>query len=224
MNSLSVSKKFIASVAHRYWQPAWSEAENLRIYGRDAHIEGIGSNMEVECVLAGDENLHESFLLAPSAEIKSLIDHRCFFDSGHALADRASTLEVITIYLAQHLFAIVPKHGQWQQLRVRESAYLQCFCGADGSFGLRLKVLNLTLTVEGAIDAKSGLLISRDACEKAVRAVFFTHQAEHDLERWGSGLFSDLKAHLPLLTELQVDLPRQECLILSETRTIPKNQ
>lgn len=214
---VTLTKTFSASLAHRYWHPAWSEAENAKIFLKDAYPEGLGANLDISFSASG---LSLESELAPAlAKLKSSVDHKCLFEPCHPLASGPSTLEKITEYLAEILKTVALSEGHWSALEVRESSSLSCIWSARSqSFALRVKCFNLVLTLSGPIDAASGLIISRGVAEQVVRRVFFAtgDKAESDLNKWGSGLFTALCSELSLLTELRIDLPRQEYLIFSK--------
>jgi len=214
LNSALLTQKFSASVAHRYWLLGRSAAENHRIYGSDASVEGIGSNLDVECTVAGV--MDESLLQAPCLNIKNRVDHRCLFEPGHELVNSPSTLEIITDWLAHQLFAWPLSEGTWHSIRVHESPELSCLQMKDGERELEFKALNLTLTLKAKLDSESGLMISRDRLRQSVRSVFldFGARQNEDLEQWGRALFAAFKAQFPELHRLRVDLARQEFLIL----------
>jgi hypothetical protein len=205
---LALSKNFVASVAHRYWNPDWTPERNRQIYGRDAHIQGLGANLDVRVTAIGGEELSEDRITSALAVLKTSIDHQCLFEQNQA----ASTLERITQNLGQLL---LQQAGSWSEIEVWESGGLACRWDLAQKFSLKIKILNLVLTLTGPVDDETGLIVPREITEAAVKRVFFAtgDRVEPDLNRWGSGLFAALQRELPLLSELRIDLPRQEYLI-----------
>jgi hypothetical protein len=209
------SKTFSASVAHRYWHPGWPETENRETFGADAYPEGLGANLDV--VVTAKNISSESELEPALIQLKSAIDHQCLFEGEHSLSRGPSSLERITEFLVENLKTLSLSHGEWAALEVKESSRLSCYWRAPSEFSLRVRCFNLILTLTGPVDSDSGLILPHGAADQAVRRVFFAtgNKVEHDLNKWGSGLFTALASELPLLTKLRIDLPRQEYLIFN---------
>ncbi len=218
-HTLTHSQQFSASVAHRYWREDWTEIENRRVYQKDASPEGLGSNLVVECALRGTSEYAVPRLQQVCLELKKLVDHQCLF-RNHSLATGPSTLERITEYLATECFSRLSPgdEGEWESVRVRENRHLSCVYKFGGLQMLEIQVLNLTLRLVGRMMQESGLLFERAPVQQIVRQAFFTYglKSDNDLERWGQGLYDDLRAALPQLHELRIDLPSHEFLILKE--------
>jgi 6-pyruvoyltetrahydropterin/6-carboxytetrahydropterin synthase len=49
-----LTRKADFSAAHFYWNPAWSEAENFRVFGKCANRLGHGHNYTLEVTVAGE--------------------------------------------------------------------------------------------------------------------------------------------------------------------------
>lgn len=193
---VEVSQSVYVSAAHRYWNSQWSHEKNVQIYGASASPEGVGSNLRLE--FSGPE----SELL----RLKQLIDHRCLFTDIPEFADRPSTLEKITEYLA----ARVPAGAG---LRVYENDHLSCTC-RGGEITVSLKVMNLTVTVRAPIDAESGLAMDRALVTQEVKKAF-AESAEGDPYPWSQQLFSRLKSQIENLHSLRIDLNRHEYILIN---------
>src|SRR5579872_3523677 len=104
---IRISNSIYASLAQRYWNPAWTPERNHQVYGREASAEGVGANLRIQLETAADEEGLQRHL----DQLKRLVDHGSF----------PSTLEKLTVYLAEQLPA-----GVWTALTLWETAHLGC--------------------------------------------------------------------------------------------------
>jgi 6-pyruvoyltetrahydropterin/6-carboxytetrahydropterin synthase len=88
---LFLTRKADFSAAHFYYNPAWSEAENLRVFGKCANRQGHGHNYTLEVTVAGQVDPVTGFVV----DLKQLKD----------ILER----EVISIYDHRHLNHEVPE-------------------------------------------------------------------------------------------------------------------
>ena len=86
-----LTRKAEFSAAHFYWNPAWSEAENQRVFGKCANRQGHGHNYTLEVTLAGEPDPVSGFVV----DLKQLKD----------ILER----EVLSVYDHRHLNREVPE-------------------------------------------------------------------------------------------------------------------
>lgn len=203
-----ITKSVYASVAHRYWNSQWSEAENQKIYGRDASREGIGSNLQL--ILSAVEG-HEAGLSATLAELKGKVDHQCLFAKDNAFEAFPSTLENIAMWLAGEA------DGEWHWLTLWETERLGCRVQrASDLVTMIFKRSNLTLEIAAPINNKTGIAVVRTAVDLALEAVLvkLNNDNDQDLSRWSEKLFSTLADCLNGLNRVRIDLGSHESLVV----------
>jgi len=78
-----LTRKAEFSAAHFYWNPAWSEAENQRVFGKCANRQGHGHNYTLEVTVAGEPDPVSGFVVdlkqlkdILEREVLSVYDHR----------------------------------------------------------------------------------------------------------------------------------------------------
>jgi 6-pyruvoyltetrahydropterin/6-carboxytetrahydropterin synthase len=78
-----LTRKAEFSASHYYWNPAWSEEENMRVFGKCANRNGHGHNYTLEVTVAGDVDADTGFVVDLKAlkeilerEVVSVYDHR----------------------------------------------------------------------------------------------------------------------------------------------------
>ena len=71
------------SAAHFYWNPAWSEEENERVFGKCANRQGHGHNYTLEVTVEGEVDAVSGFVVdlkelkeILEREVVSVYDHR----------------------------------------------------------------------------------------------------------------------------------------------------
>jgi len=213
------SQTIFVSVAHRYWNPRWSEAHNREVYGRNASHEGVGSNLALTLTVETDST-NELSLESPLQMLKNLCDHRCFFSDIPEFADRPSTLETISLFLGEKLFTYpMPNGARAKRLKVAENDSLSCTVYAANALKevcISEKHLNLLCTVQLPVDPESGLTLARGVMWQAVREVApqFS-EPDPDVSRWGQALFAALEIKVKALRELEIDLGSQQSLRIS---------
>lgn len=194
------------SLAHRYWNGLWSHEQNRRIYGDSASEEGVGSNLRVDIGLLA--TCREPLTNALT-KIKAVTDHRCLFEDVPRFQKVPSTLERITQYLAEHVFAQSLEDGQWLWLDVHENGGLVCRARPHlQSMELTIKVRNLSLQIKGLVQEPSGLLIERSAASRAVDCEFLKVRdiKNSDESAWAHTLFENLQIKVKGLSGMAVDL------------------
>ena len=86
-----LTRKADFSAAHFYWNPAWSEEENKRVFGKCANRQGHGHNYTLEVTVAGRIDPVSGFVV----DLKQLKD----------IIER----EVVSVYDHRHLNHEVPE-------------------------------------------------------------------------------------------------------------------
>jgi 6-pyruvoyltetrahydropterin/6-carboxytetrahydropterin synthase len=86
-----LTRKADFSAAHFYWNPAWSEDENRRVFGKCANRQGHGHNYTLEVTVAGEVDPVSGFVV----DLKMLKD----------IIER----DVINVYDHRHLNHEVPE-------------------------------------------------------------------------------------------------------------------
>ena len=86
-----LTRKAGFSAAHFYWNPAWSDAENERVFGKCANRQGHGHNYTLEVTVSGEVDPVTGFVV----DLKQLKD----------ILER----EVVSIYDHRHLNLEVPE-------------------------------------------------------------------------------------------------------------------
>ena len=78
-----LTRKAEFSSAHYYWNEAWTEAENRRVFGRCANRNGHGHNYTLEVTVAGEVDPVSGFVVdlkelkeILEREVVSVYDHR----------------------------------------------------------------------------------------------------------------------------------------------------
>lgn len=222
-DSIVVTRSAYASVAHRYWREDWSGEKNSAVYGRDASRQGLGSNLRLDLAVATEnDDLDDRFLSDALARLKARIDHRCLFLEGE-FGSQPSTLENITSGLAQNLLAEKPASGRWFALTVWETEHLSCrkilypeYGEQYSGYRMLFKRRNLSLLFKGDVERESGLAVPRAAVAEAVEQCLVKLNAFHagDLKEWGRRLGLELRASLPKLQGLKIDLGRHKALVV----------
>jgi 6-pyruvoyltetrahydropterin/6-carboxytetrahydropterin synthase len=93
-----LTRKADFSSAHFYWNPAWSEEENRRVFGKCANRQGHGHNYTLEVTVAGEIDAVSGFVV----DLKLLKD--------------ILEQEVVSVYDHRHLNHEVPEFAIWRRL------------------------------------------------------------------------------------------------------------
>jgi 6-pyruvoyltetrahydropterin/6-carboxytetrahydropterin synthase len=125
-----LTRKADFSAAHFYWNPAWSEAENVRVFGKCANREGHGHNYTLEVTVAGEIDPVTGFVVdlkqlkdIIEQEVISVYDHRHLNHEVPEFATTVPTTENIAIAIWQRLDGTVP-NAKLHRVRVYEMADL----------------------------------------------------------------------------------------------------
>ena len=86
-----LTRKVEFSSAHYYWVDAWTEAENMRVFGKCANRNGHGHNYTLEVTVAGEVDPVSGFVV-DLKELKAILER-----------------EVVAVYDHRHLNLEVPE-------------------------------------------------------------------------------------------------------------------
>ncbi|MGE0617155.1 MAG: 6-carboxytetrahydropterin synthase, partial [Bacteriovoracia bacterium] len=71
MPKVYITRRETFSAAHRLHNPAFSDAENVRVYGICNNLKGHGHNYELEVVIAGEVD-RETGMIMNLVELKQI--------------------------------------------------------------------------------------------------------------------------------------------------------
>ena len=122
-----LTRKADFSAAHFYWNEAWSEEENRRVFGKCANRQGHGHNYTLEVTVKGEVDLTSGFVVDLKAlkeimerEVVSVFDHRHLNFEVPEFAHAQPTTENIALAIWGRLDGKVPG-AVLHRVRVYES-------------------------------------------------------------------------------------------------------
>jgi 6-pyruvoyltetrahydropterin/6-carboxytetrahydropterin synthase len=125
---IELTRRATFSASHYYWNDAWSQEENERIFGRCARRNGHGHNYTLEVTVAGRPDPVTGFVVdlkwlkdVIENEVLSAFDHRHLNLEVPEFAEKKliPTTENIAIAAWKRLEAAVEKAGGARLSRVR---------------------------------------------------------------------------------------------------------
>lgn len=133
-----LTRKAEFSAAHFYFNPAWSEEENVRVFGKCANRQGHGHNYTLEVTVAGEPDPVSGFVVDLKAlkdiiqrEVLSVYDHRHLNYEVPEFASAVPTTENIAVAIWRRLDGKIP-NAKLHRVRVYEMADLFAdFYGED---------------------------------------------------------------------------------------------
>lgn len=112
---IAVTRREHFSSAHRLFNPAWSDAENDRVYGKCANAGGHGHNYMLDVTVAGEVDPATGYLIDLTvlkdiirSEAIDALDHRNLNTDVPFLAGVVPTAENIVIAIWKRLDARLP--------------------------------------------------------------------------------------------------------------------
>jgi len=118
-----LTRKADFSSAHFYWNDAWTEAENFRVFGKCANRQGHGHNYTLELTVKGAVDPKSGFVVdlkqlkdVMSREVLDALDHRFLNKEVPEFFTKIPTTENLAIAIWQRL---APKLNAAQLHRVR---------------------------------------------------------------------------------------------------------
>jgi 6-pyruvoyltetrahydropterin/6-carboxytetrahydropterin synthase len=105
-----LTRKVEFSSSHYYWNPAWTEEENRRVFGKCANRNGHGHNYTLEVTVAGEIDAKTGFVVdlkelkdVMEREVVSVYDHRHLNLEAPEFATTQPTTENIAIAIWKRL-------------------------------------------------------------------------------------------------------------------------
>ncbi len=121
-----LTRKAEFSSAHFYWNPAWSEEENVRVFGKCANRQGHGHNYTLEVTVAGEIEPVSGFVIdlkllkeIMEREVVSVYDHRHLNFEVPEFAEMIPTTENIALAIWRRLEGKI-ENGRLHRVRVYE--------------------------------------------------------------------------------------------------------
>jgi 6-pyruvoyltetrahydropterin/6-carboxytetrahydropterin synthase len=140
---IRVTRRLEFSAAHFYRNPNFSEAENLRVFGKCANAHGHGHNYVLEVTVAGEPDPATGMVLdlkelkdILQREVGDRMDHRHLNFEVPELAGQIPTCENIAATIWTLLEPKITR-GKLDRVRLYESADLFADCTAGESAGAR---------------------------------------------------------------------------------------
>ena len=125
-----LTRKADFSSAHFYYNPAWSEEENERVFGKCANRQGHGHNYTLEVTVAGEPDAVSGFVVdlkqlkdILEKEVVSVYDHRHLNFEVPEFRTVVPTTENIAIAIWRRLDGKIP-NAKLHRVRVYEMADL----------------------------------------------------------------------------------------------------
>src|SRR5437870_11979973 len=136
-----VTRKIEFSAAHRYHNPAFSDEENRRIFGKCNNANGHGHNYVLEVTVGGETDPATGMVLdlkelkeILEREIMQRMDHRHLNYEVPELAGQIPTCENIARVIWQLLEQKITQ-GRLHRVRLYESPDLLADCYRNGASG-----------------------------------------------------------------------------------------
>jgi 6-pyruvoyltetrahydropterin/6-carboxytetrahydropterin synthase len=121
-----LTRRATFSASHYYWNPAWSEAENLAVFGRCANRNGHGHNYTLEVTVTGPISPVSGFVVdlkwlkdLIESEVMSAYDHRHLNHEVPEFAAVIPTTENIAVAVWNRLEGPVAAQGGARLSRIR---------------------------------------------------------------------------------------------------------
>jgi 6-pyruvoyltetrahydropterin/6-carboxytetrahydropterin synthase len=121
-----LTRRATFSASHYYWNPAWSEEKNQRVFGRCANRNGHGHNYTLEVTVAGEPDPVTGFVVdlkwlreVMEREVLEAWDHRHLNLEALEFATAIPTTENLAIAAWERLEPAVTAAGGARLNRVR---------------------------------------------------------------------------------------------------------
>jgi 6-pyruvoyltetrahydropterin/6-carboxytetrahydropterin synthase len=121
-----LTRKADFSAAHFYWNDAWTEAENHRVFGKCANRQGHGHNYTLEVTVVGSIDPTSGFVVdlkqlkdILEREVVSVYDHRHLNYEVPEFATTIPTTENIAVAIWRRLDGKIP-NAKLHRVRVYE--------------------------------------------------------------------------------------------------------
>ena len=121
-----LTRRATFSASHYYWNPAWSEEQNLATFGRCANRNGHGHNYTLEVTVIGPISPVSGFVVdlkwlkdLIESEVMAAYDHRHLNLEVHEFAEAIPTTENIAVAIWNRLEGPVTAQGGAKLSRIR---------------------------------------------------------------------------------------------------------
>lgn len=125
-----LTRKAEFSAAHFYFNPAWSEEENQRVFGKCSNRQGHGHNYTLEVTVEGEPDPVSGFVVdlkqlkdIIEQQVVSVYDHRHLNFEVPEFAKTMPTTENIAIAIWRRLHGKIP-NAKLHRVRVYEMSAL----------------------------------------------------------------------------------------------------
>jgi len=139
---ICLTKRFEFSASHRYWNPAWSEEENRRVFGKCVSPYGHGHNYLLEVTVTGPVN-SETGMILNVTELKNLVnrvleefDHRFLNEETPYFKNIQPTTENLCKVLYQKIEKRLPSSISLYRLKLYETDDLYVEYYGEGKEGI----------------------------------------------------------------------------------------
>lgn len=138
--SIALERSYRFSAAHQYHRPEWSQADNLRRFGKCSYAPGHGHNYRLTLRVSGAIDAASGFLVdlveldrAVQSAVVDRLDHRHI---NHAIAEFAPgqaipTSENLALWIRDRILEILPEGVTLVSVRLAEEDDLAAVWTAD---------------------------------------------------------------------------------------------
>ena len=137
-----LTRKAEFAASHFYWNDAWSEEENRRVFGKCNNPHGHGHNYTLEVTISGEPDPLTGMVLdlkelkdILEREITQRMDHRFLNHEVAELQGQIPTCENVARVIWNLLDGKIPQ-GHLHRVRLYESADLFADCYRNGAKGV----------------------------------------------------------------------------------------
>ncbi len=121
-----LTRRATFSASHYYWNPAWSEEQNLAVFGRCANRNGHGHNYTLEVTVTGPISPVSGFVVdlkwlkdVIESEVMAAYDHRHLNHEVPEFAETIPTTENIAVAIWNRMEGPITAQGGAQLSRIR---------------------------------------------------------------------------------------------------------
>ena len=121
-----ITKQYKFCAAHRYWNVAWSQEENKKIFGKDIFIHGHNYLLDITVTGPIDEssgfiiNLRELNQLI-NEHVIDVLDHCQVEKDIHWFKNRQPSTENLVIFIWEQIVRKVPEPAKLHSIKLRET-------------------------------------------------------------------------------------------------------
>jgi hypothetical protein len=184
---------------------------------------GVGGNWRISLSVK-DCDGEDPDLTAHLHFVKSALDHSSLWQDLPEFKSRPSTLENVSLYMANQVFSRSLKQGSWSKLTIFESEHLACEVQPGSKqVVLIFKQNNLHLFWRGDVDPQTGIAVDRKLITQEVIKTLSDYnepQPEVPLQAWAQTLFNNLRSRIAGLTQLRIDLTRHTGIVAQTSSLI----